>query len=229
MLTELEFKKNLEFVQEQIGKACDQAGRKPTEVHLLPVTKNWPSEIITYCKNAGFDTVGENRVQEAAAKQEAVSGMNWELIGHLQSNKAKNVVGKFSRIQTVDSEKLIRKLEDSCSRNEMEMKILLQVNAGEDPAKFGCSLEGTARLLAFALSQKHIRVEGLMTIAPYAPEDLDVARSAFAKLRNLRDRLRDEFNVELNELSMGMTLDLEQAIEAGSTMIRVGSALFGNR
>ena len=84
-------------------------------------------------------------------------------------------------------------------------------------------------MLAFALSQKQIRVEGLMTIAPYAPEDLDVARSAFAKLRNLRDRLSDEFKVELNELSMGMTLDLEQAIEAGSTMIRVGSALFGNR
>ena len=130
MLTELEFKKNLEFVQEQIGKACDQAGRKPTEVNLLPVTKNWPSEIITYCKNAGFDTVGENRVQEAVAKQEVVTGMNWELIGHLQSNKAKNVVGKFRRIQTVDSEKLIRKLEDSCNRNEMEMKILLQVNLG---------------------------------------------------------------------------------------------------
>lgn len=229
MLTELEFKENLGLVQELIKKACDKVGRNPIEVNLLPVTKNWPSEIINYCKNAGFDTIGENRVQEAVVKQEAVIGMNWELIGHLQSNKAKNVVGKFSRIQTVDSEKLIRKLEDSCNRKEIEMNILLQVNAGEDPAKFGCSLDETDRLLTFALSQKHIRVEGLMTIAPYAPENLDVARSAFSKLRNLRDRLSDEFNVELNELSMGMTLDLEQAIEAGSTMIRVGSGLFGKR
>ena len=109
------------------------------------------------------------------------------------------------------------------------MSILLQVNAGDDPAKFGCSVDQASALLEFAISQDHLFVDGLMTIAPFVPDDMGVARVCFDRLRNLRDRLEMEFNVELKELSMGMTLDMQEAIQAGSTMIRVGSALFGNR
>ena len=229
MISEIKFKTNLAKVEEKMEQACVMSGRDKSEVKLLPVTKNWPSEIVSYCKNAGFDRVGENRVQEALSKSADISGMRWDLIGHLQTNKVKDVIGKFSRIQTVDSLKLIQKLQNHCCRLDSKMSILLQVNAGDDPAKFGCSVDQASALLEFAISQDHLFVDGLMTIAPFVPDDMGVARVCFDRLRNLRDRLEMEFNVELKELSMGMTLDMQEAIQAGSTMIRVGSALFGNR
>lgn len=229
MITEEKFLINLQRVQDQIAESCRLCGRKPDDVTLLPVTKNWPAGVVDYCKRAGIVRVGENRVQEALEKKNQISNVDWELIGHLQTNKAKLVVGEFARVQTVDSTKLLQKLNDISCQKDVKTSILLQVNAGKDPAKYGCSLEETEVLVDFALSLENLVVNGFMTIAPYVPEDLGIASRAFEELRTLRDDLQEKFAVNLGELSMGMSMDMKEAIAAGSTMVRVGSALFGSR
>ena len=229
MLSEEQFKRNLDEVQNEVGEFCSQFDRSPNEVVLLPVTKKWPVDAVRFCKDAGIGKVGENRVQDALAKQSEVPGVEWELIGHLQSNKVNQVIGKFERIQTVDSLKLLEKIQVSAERRELRQKILIQVNSGEDPAKFGLLVDEAEEFLERALGCSNLITEGLMTIAPYAPGDSSVARRAFFKLRELRDRLTEAFQVNLDELSMGMSGDLGEAIEAGSTMVRVGTALFGQR
>jgi len=229
MISEGEFRENLQRLRDRVAEACSFANRKVEDVQILPVTKNWPVSAIHYAQNAGFSRVGENRVQEALGKFEDVSDMNWDLIGHLQSNKAKLVAGAFSRVQTVDSLKLLNKLNDALKRAGKEIGIFIQVNTGEDPAKSGIFEDECEKLIEQALGCYNIRTEGLMTIAPYAPQDPFVARDAFSRLRLLRDRMVQQFNISLNELSMGMTGDLKEAVLEGSTMIRVGSALFGER
>ena len=212
-----------------MAESCRICGREPDDVTLLPVTKNWPAGVVDYCKRAGILRVGENRVQEALEKKNKISNVDWELIGHLQTNKAKLVVGEFTRVQTVDSPKLLQKLNDLSCQKDVKTSILLQVNAGEDPAKYGCSLEETEALVDFALGLENVVVNGFMTIAPYVPEDLGIASRAFDKLRTLRDDLKGKFAMNFDELSMGMSMDMREAIAAGSTMVRVGSALFGSR
>ena len=212
-----------------MAESCRICGREPDDVTLLPVTKNWPAGVVDYCKRAGILRVGENRVQEALEKKNKISNVDWELIGHLQTNKAKLVVGEFTRVQTVDSPKLLQKLNDLSCQKDVKTSILIQVNAGEDPAKYGCSLEETEALVDFALGLENVVVNGFMTIAPYAPEDLGIASRAFDKLRTLRDDLKGKFAMNFDELSMGMSMDMKEAIAAGSTMVRVGSALFGSR
>ena len=229
MITEEKFLINLQKVQDQMVESCRLCGREPDDVTLLPVTKNWPAGVVDYCKRAGILRVGENRVQEALEKKNKISNVDWELIGHLQTNKAKLVVGEFTRVQTVDSPKLLQKLNDLSCQKDVKTSILLQVNAGEDPAKYGCSLEETEALVDFALGLENVVVNGFMTIAPYAPEDLGIASRAFDKLRTLRDDLQEKFAMNFDELSMGMSMDMREAIAAGSTMVRVGSALFGSR
>jgi pyridoxal phosphate enzyme (YggS family) len=173
--------------------------------------------------------VGENRVQEAVEKQpQCTAKIQWELIGHLQSNKAKLAATHFDRVQSVDSEKLLNQLDAAANALGKTLPILLQINAGRDPAKFGAEIEDAPRLLAAALGKTHLRVDGLMTIAPLA-DDPAVAAGTFATLRTLRDDLAARFGVPLRELSMGMSGDLELAVLAGSTQVRVGSALYGSR
>ncbi len=229
MLVEDQFQRNLTELRNEIGGFCSEFNRSPEEVVLLPVTKKWPVEAVRFCKNAGIRSIGENRVQDALAKQNEISGVDWELIGHLQSNKINQVIGKFERIQTVDSLKLLNKLQAAAERLELRQKILIQVNSGEDPAKFGLLLGEVDEFLERALGCPNLITEGFMTIAPYAPENPSVAQRTFARLRELRDRLNDDFQVDLSELSMGMSGDLREAIESGSTMVRVGTALFGSR
>jgi pyridoxal phosphate enzyme (YggS family) len=229
MITEEEFKQNLYDLKEQLASACSSANRRIDEVQILPVTKNWPVEAVLYAQRAGFSRVGENRVQEALSKQEAVEGIKWDLIGHLQSNKAKLVAGRFSRVQTVDSSKVLEKLHLTLDRADEKLGILIQVNTGKDPAKAGILEEHCEALIEKAFSLPSLIVEGLMTIAPYAPNEPLIARDAFSRLRILRDRMSAQFNTPLPELSMGMTGDLEEAVMEGSTMIRVGSALYGQR
>ncbi len=229
MISRDEFEQNLAAIQERIRVACERNQREISEVFLLPVTKNWPVAAVEYCRDAGIPRVGENRVQEAKSKQNEISGVEWELIGHLQSNKVNQVMGKFARVQTVDSLKLIQKLQSAAEKLDLICPILLQVNAGEDPAKYGFNSGETSAALEEALGAANLKVDGLMTIAPYAPENPAVARACFAKLQEIRDRLQDFHEVSLPELSMGMSDDLDSAIAQGSTMIRVGSALFGVR
>jgi len=224
------FLNNLAEVRSRIARTCDACSRAAEEVALLPVTKSWSAEAVRMAFSAGFCSVGENRVMEALEKMEEVTEEgHWELIGHLQSNKAKFIPNKFSRVQSVDSEKLLRRLDAAAANANSPLRVLLQVNAGNDPAKFGVTPKETDGFLEVALSCPNLKVEGFMTIAPLAPEDPSVARSCFESLRELRDRLVGSFEVELPELSMGMSGDMEEAIRAGSTLVRVGSALFGER
>ena len=229
MISTAKFLENLSILKERISDACSAVGRNPSEVNLLPVTKNWPVDAVKHCLQAGIDRVGENRVQEAVLKQEQIKGVKWELIGHLQSNKVKQCIGRFSRIQTLDSLKLIRKVSSSAKEANQAVRVLIQVNSGNDPAKYGFKIEEASNALDVALQSKFLKVEGLMTIAPFAPEDSCIAQKCFDRLAELQISLRESHGLDLKELSMGMSGDLTQAIAAGSTMIRVGSALFGNR
>ncbi|MCS6245076.1 MAG: YggS family pyridoxal phosphate-dependent enzyme [Opitutus sp.] len=223
------FKQRADTVRAQIAAACLRAGRDPASVELLAVTKTYPAAAADYAARYGLRTVGENRVQEAVEKQpQCTAKIQWELIGHLQSNKAKLAAAHFDRVQSVDSEKLLNQLDAAAAALGKTLPILLQINAGRDPAKFGAEIEDAPRLLAAALGKTHLRVDGLMTIAPLA-DDPAVAAGTFATLRTLRDDLAARFGVPLRELSMGMSGDLELAILAGSTQVRVGSALYGSR
>ena len=203
--------------------------------------KTHPADAAAFAARAGLAAVGENRVQEAAAKRpetaklllatEAVAP-RWELIGHLQSNKARLAAETFDRIQSVDTEKLVRQLDRAAGELARPLSVLIQVNAGRDPAKFGCELEDAPRLMEAALAAPRLRVEGLMTIAPLGSTEAETtehARRTFATLRELRDSLVARFGKPLPELSMGMSADLEIAVAAGSTCVRIGTALYGAR
>ncbi|MDQ8194672.1 YggS family pyridoxal phosphate-dependent enzyme [Coraliomargarita sp. SDUM461004] len=223
------FEKNLSQVRARIALACESCGRASDTVSLLPVTKNHPVAAVDYALRSGLLAVGENRVQEAADKQgSCLQPVSWELIGHLQSNKAQDAVAIFDRIQSVDSLKLLRRLNRIAGEQGKLLRILLQCNTGEDPNKFGFLVSQAEEVLEAGLEAAHLEVEGLMTIAPL-DEDPTVASAAFQRLRDLRDELAGSFGVPLSELSMGMTGDLEAAIAAGSTQIRVGTALYGQR
>ena len=229
-----EFVRRADVVRAQIAAACAAAGRDPATVELLAVTKTHPVAAADYAARYGLRAVGENRVQEAAEKRPrcAAPALQWELIGHLQSNKAKLAATHFDRVQSVDSEKLLNHLDRAAAELGKSLPVLLQINAGRDPAKFGAELEDAPRLLELALTKKNLRIDGLMTIAPLGAtpaEAADHAQRTFSQLRALRDDLAARFQTPLRELSMGMSGDLAPAIAAGSTQVRVGSALYGAR
>ncbi|MBG29121.1 MAG: YggS family pyridoxal phosphate-dependent enzyme [Opitutae bacterium] len=229
LIDERLFLENLALVRERITSACADCGRSPSEVRVLPITKTFPLGAAEYALRSGYPVVGENRVQEALSKMEtAPPELQWELVGHLQSNKAKVAAGRFDRIQSVDSVKLLRRLNAAMESEGASQRILLQVNAGEDPAKFGVLPQEAEALLEEGLSLPCIEVEGLMTIAPFS-SDPDVARRAFARLREVGNRLAESSGASLPELSMGMSGDLEAAVAEGSTLLRLGSAFFGDR
>ncbi|MDP0498439.1 MAG: YggS family pyridoxal phosphate-dependent enzyme [Verrucomicrobiota bacterium JB024] len=229
MIPYADFATRCSEIRERIERACEAARRRPDEVGILPVTKNHPADAACYAAQYGFAAVGENRVQEALDKQPlAPPALRWELIGHLQSNKAKLAAAHFDRVQSVDSDKLLHKLDAAAAEAGKTLAILLQVNAGDDPAKFGAACAGADALLETALNCPHLKVEGLMTIAPL-DQDKSVAAHAFERLRQTRDRLAASFATPLPVLSMGMTDDLEEAVKAGSTLVRIGTALFGTR
>ncbi len=247
MITYEEFCFRARGVEARIAAACRAAGREPGAVRLLAVTKTHPAEAAVFAARHGLGAVGENRVQEAAPKRPeaeaalrrraeeecgAAAVLRWELIGHLQSNKARAAAEGFDCIQSVDTEKLARRLDAAAGELGRRLDVLLQINAGRDPAKFGCELEDAPRLLEAALGCPHLRVGGLMTIAPLGASEEEAAEHAartFASLRALRDELAGRWGVALPELSMGMSGDLEAAVAAGSTCVRVGTALFGAR
>ena len=209
-----EFKRRADAVRARIAEACARAGRNGGEVELLAVTKSQPAAAVEMAARYGLRAVGENRVQEGIEKRaQTAAPVAWELIGHLQSNKARLAVRHYERIQSVDSARLLEILDRAAEEQGKSQAVLLQVNAGLDPAKSGVEPDGAERLLEVALGRKNLRVEGLMAIAPLSP-DPAVARRTFARLR---------------ELSMGMSGDLEAAIAEGSTLVRVGTALFGER
>jgi pyridoxal phosphate enzyme (YggS family) len=231
-----EFARRADAIRARIATACASVGRDPAGVELLAVTKTHPAAAADYAARYGLRAVGENRVQEGSEKRAQIApasaALKWELIGHLQSNKARLAAQHFDRVQSVDSEKLLNHLDRAAAELGKVLPVLLQVNAGDDPAKFGAERADAPRLLEAALTKSALRVDGLMTIAPLGAtpaETVAHAERTFNTLRTLRDDLAGRFNVPLRELSMGMTGDLEIAVVAGSTLVRVGTALYGAR
>lgn len=229
MVTYDQFAARAQAVLDRIRHACEGCGRAPSSVRLLPVTKTHPFEAAEYAARFGLGSVGENRVQEGALKRpRSPAGLRWELIGHLQSNKAKQALQAFEVLQSVDSAELAARLGRIATEQGLEREVYVQVNSGDDPAKFGCDLAEAPAVLEALLPHRSLKVVGLMAIAPLS-DDPAVARRTFAELRRCRDGLETRFGVKLPELSMGMSGDLELAVAEGSTCVRVGSALYGSR
>jgi PLP dependent protein len=217
-------------VLERIAAASRRVGRDAAEVMLVAVTKTVPVDRVRAAVAAGLTTLGENRVQEGEAKRPSVDGAVWHLIGPLQSNKARRAMGVFDTIESVDSVELAQRLGRIRSEagDETPVPVLLQVNVDQDPGKAGFAPDGLERALDGILSLEGLAVRGLMTVGRLV-ETSAAARPTFVALRRLSERLRDRHPELGPELSMGMSDDFEVAIEEGSTIIRVGRALFGER
>ena len=229
MIEYQDFITNIEALKGRIADFADRSGRRADSIRILPVTKTFPIAAVEYCIRSGFSAVGENRVQEVVEKQGNLRNkIRWELIGHLQSNKAKPAVEHFDCVQSVDSVKLLEKLQRLAGDQQRKLDIMLQFNTGNDPDKHGMEEELADSAVEFALKCDHLNLLGFMTIAPLS-DDPAVARRTFARLRQLLERINRDFGIAMKELSMGMTDDLGSAILEGSTCIRVGTALFGRR
>lgn len=223
--------RRLAKVRHRIGAACERAGRPPASVVLVAVGKTHPPEAVQQVVDLGVRDVAENRVAELVAKQPRVRGASWHFVGQLQRRKAADLIGRHVLIHSVDRHRLADTLSRRAEEAGAVQRILVQVNVGEDPAKGGADPDEALDLVAYARERSHLSVEGLMTIPPLPPADVDpgdAARPHFAALRELRDRARARWP-EVVHLSMGMTADLDAAIEEGATMVRVGTALFGPR
>ena len=225
-----EFGEILDGVQRRIARAAERAGRDPAAVEIVAVTKTHGPDCVAEAAAAGLRIVGENKVQEAAWKKpSSVSGLDWHLIGHLQGNKVRPALELFDFIHSVDSVKLIDRLEAVAEEIGASPRILLEVNVAEEKSKTGlapAAFEDAVREIT--ANCRRVTLEGLMTMAPYAP-DPEAARPYFRKLRELRDATEQRFGLALPRLSMGMSGDFEVAVEEGATWVRLGTVLFGDR
>lgn len=223
---------NLEAVRGRIREACRRAGRSPEEVELLLVTKTVPPERIRVAVEAGERLIGENKVQEALAKYRELQDLpiEWHFIGHLQTNKVKDVLTFASMVQSVDRIRLVEKLDQHLQRLGRSLDILIQVNTSYEESKFGVAPEETLAFVRQVARYDTLNIKGLMTIGKLSADPED-ARRCFRLLRQLRDQIAGEGipRVRMDILSMGMSGDLEIAVEEGSTMVRVGTAVFGPR
>jgi len=220
---------NLEAVWKRIERACEKAGRDPKEVSLTAVSKGHPPEAVAALAAAGHDLFGENRVQEAKAKiPECPSGLRWHMIGHLQTNKARDAVRLFEVVQSVDSLKLARELDKQAEKRGRVLPVLLEVNAAGEASKYGFSPERLLAELEEINRLPRLEIHGLMTMAPWT-KDPEKVRPVFVRVRELKKRCEEKLGAPLAHLSMGMSGDFEVAVEEGSTIVRVGTAIFGER
>jgi hypothetical protein len=220
---------NLEAVRHRIDAACQRAGRDPSSVTLVAVTKTQPPEVVTEASKAGLLLFGENKVQEAKAKIPLCPGhLRWHMIGHLQSNKCRDAVALFQMIESVDSLHLAEEISRRADQAGKTMPILLEVNAVGEASKFGYPPDQLLAELSQVNALPRIEVHGLMGVPPWTP-DPEKVRPVFRQLRELKERCEQILGAPLPQLSMGMTGDFEVAIEEGATIIRVGTALFGAR
>lgn len=224
--------KNLKAVESNIEHACKRAGRKREEVTLIAVSKTKPVTMMEEAMASGVVTFGENKVQELTEKQTVLTNKNikWHLIGHLQRNKVKQIVGKVSLIHSVDSIRLAKQIQTEFAKKDCVADVLIEVNVAKEESKYGFMPEETEEAIREIATFPNVNIRGLMTIAPFVtnPEENRV------HFRNLRKLLVDINrknidNISMNELSMGMTGDYEVAIEEGATFVRVGTGIFGNR
>ena len=213
----MEISDNLRLVEANIAAACKRAGRKREEVKLIAVSKTHPVEAIKEAIICGIRSFGENKVQELKDKMEKLDeSLDWHLIGHLQTNKVKYVVGKVSLIHSLESVRLAEALEKEACKRGVVVDVLVEVNIAGEDTKFGVLPENVEDFIREVAKFEHIRVKGLMTVAPIAEESEE-------------NRSKNIHNVSMNVLSMGMTGDYETAIEEGATLVRVGTGIFGHR
>ena len=227
----MDLKTNFEQVEENIRKACEKAGRDRSEVTLISVSKTKPAEMLKTVYDLGSRDFGENKVQEMCEKIEVLpKDIRWHMIGHLQTNKVKYIVGQTELIHSVDSIHLAKEIEKQAAKQNVTVNVLIEVNIAEEESKFGIHKEETLSLIREAAALPHIRIKGLMTIAPFVenPED---NRTYFKQIRQLSVDIKAQNidNVSMDILSMGMTGDYMVAIEEGATMVRVGTGIFGER
>jgi pyridoxal phosphate enzyme (YggS family) len=223
--------KNIEQIKEEIEKACLKVGRNPNEVRLLAVSKTFPVEIIKEAYNAGQCLFGENRVQELCTKTPLLpADIEWHLIGTLQRNKVKNVLGKVALIHSVDSVSLAREIDKRAARKNLMVDVLLQVNVAGEKTKHGFIPEEVKSKVKEICKLPRIKIKGLMTMAPFT-ENPEEVRPIFRELRTLAESIEKLQlpEVQMKELSMGMSNDFRVAIEEGATLVRIGSRIFGTR
>ena len=228
--TAAEITANLAHINARIDAACAACGRNPNEVRLLPVSKTVPAERLHFAYDAGIRLLGENKVQEAYDKWQALSalsGLQWAVIGHLQSNKVKYVARFAAEFQALDSLEIAEALDRRLQQEGRSLDVFIQINTSDEPQKYGMTPDAADAFIRALPAYSALRPRGLMTLALFS-DDHEAVRRCFVRLRELRDRLRD-VNPAIAELSMGMSGDFELAIAEGATTVRVGQAIFGAR
>ena len=228
--TAAEITANLAHINARIAAACAACGRDAASVRLLPVSKTVPAERLHYAYEAGIRLLGENKVQEAYDKWQALAdldGLNWAVIGHLQSNKVKYVARFAAEFQALDSLDIAESLDRRLQQEGRSLDVFVQVNTSDEPQKYGIAPDAAAAFIRALPQYSSLRLRGLMTLALFS-DDKDAVRRCFIRLRELRDGLQQQ-NPAVAELSMGMSGDFELAIAEGATTVRVGQAIFGAR
>jgi pyridoxal phosphate enzyme (YggS family) len=220
---------NLERVRERIAEAARKSNRSVDDVELVAISKTHPTEKVREAIEAEQSLFGESRVQEARVKiPELPSNLRWHFVGHLQKNKIRHALPLFELIHSVDSLALAQDINRIAEDDGLHPRVLLEVNVAGEGSKFGFTPEKLREHLENLLALPRLSILGLMTIPPIA-EEAEATRKYFVELRELRDRLQTEFHVDLAQLSMGMTQDFAIAVEEGATLVRVGTAIFGER
>lgn len=229
MVISMDIKENLEKVKVRLEAAARESGRAPDAVKLIAVTKTYPVEMMNEAIELGVTDVGENKPQEVRDKFDQVLPVRWHLIGHLQINKVKYIIDRCCMIHSVDSIKLIDEIERLAVAHDKDMDILIQVNISGEESKSGIEPKELDEILRYAAGLKRTHIKGLMTIAPKA--EFGDAEVHFRNMKRLFDETKEKHydNVVMEELSMGMSGDFEAAVRCGSTMVRIGSAIFGAR
>ena len=224
-------KENLDHVEEEIRKACERSGRSREEVTLIAVSKTKPVSMLEAAYGMGERVFGENKVQELVEKYDALpEDIEWHMIGHLQRNKIKYIIGKAALIHSVDSLRLAEAIDKEAAKQNTAARILIEVNVAREESKFGLMPEAVPEFVDKVSEFAHLKVEGLMTIAPFV-ENPEENRPIFAYLRKLSVDIakKNAHNTNMSVLSMGMTNDYQVAVEEGATMVRVGTGIFGER
>ena len=225
----IDFSKRLRAIHERIERAAERAGRPPTDVLLMGASKTVSVDLLRQFRSLGLQRFGENRVQEALPKLEALGpGVEWHFIGHLQRNKVKSVIGKFEIIHSLDSLALAKEINQNCEKRGKGQAVLLEVNVSGESSKEGIHFQEVENVVKGLNDFPLVEVRGLMTVPPYS-SDPESSRPHFRVLSGLRNKLEQMSGRPLLELSMGMSNDFEVAIEEGATIIRIGTALFGER
>lgn len=224
-------RENWDRLWESINEVCHQTGRHPEEIEVVAVAKTIPVELVREAVDCGIREIGENRVQEAKSKYEAIGRRaHWHLVGHLQTNKVKVALEIFELIHSLDSLKLANEISSRAERMSKQARVLLQVNTSEEETKFGLEPERVFEFAEQVASLPNLKVQGVMTIGPFTDDDT-LIRKSFRQLRGLFEELKKASipNIDMEILSMGMSADYQVALQEGANMLRIGTSIFGPR